>query len=141
MRVMVLFIVLGAWLVTTPGGAPGAMAQDDQGPYLFHLMKKPAYRRAWSDMTKGETVPLWISKFGVSYNATGAPTTEVPVEGEPHTLAWICEPQNCGDNEIYVLFAPEGRQAWALLVSDGTKQQWLGNPNDVVKAAIESNVQ
>ena len=137
----VLFIALAALLAIMWGGAPRTLAQDDQGPYLFDLMKNPAYRRAWSNMTKGETVPLWISKFGVSYNATGAPATEVFMDGISYTLAWICEPHNCSENEIYVLFAPEGLQAWALLISDGDKRQWLGKPNDVVKAALESNVE
>lgn len=121
--------------------APHAIAQDGAAPYLLDLMKKPAYRKAWAGMVKGETVPLWISKFGVTYSATGAPVEAVAVRGEPYTLAWICEPHNCGDSQAYVLFAPEARQAWGLLITQGNKRQWLGNPDDAVKAAIESGVQ
>jgi len=48
---------------------------------------------------------------------------------------------DCGGNEVYALFAPDARQAWGLLIIDGTKQQWLGEPDDAVKAAILSGVQ
>ena len=123
--------------------AQGANGQDGaaQAPYLFDLMKQPAYRKAWANMVNGETVPLWISKFGVSYNATGAPVEKVSVGGEPYTLAWICEPHNCGDSEAYVLFSPQARQAWALLITEGNRRQWLGDPDATIKNAIESGVQ
>ena len=122
-------------------GAPKASAQDGEGPYLFDLMKQPDYRKAWSEMVEGETVPSWIGTFGTTLNATGAPVSEVSIAGQPYTLAWICEPHNCGDAQAYVLFAPQARQAWALLLSEGTKQHWLGKPDDAVKAAILSGVQ
>lgn len=121
--------------------APAVSAQDGEGPYLFDLMKQPDYLKAWSEMVEGESVPSWISAFGTTLNATGAPVSKVSIAGQPFTLAWICEPHNCGDAQAYVLFAPQARQAWALLLSDGTKQRWLGKPDDAVKDAILSGVQ
>jgi len=120
-------------------GAAPALAED--APYLPELMKNPAYRTAWANMIKGEQVPLWVNKFGGTFNATGSPVTSVPVAGQPYTLAWICEPHNCGDSQIYVLFAPEARQAWGLLITGGDKRSWLGKPDAAVQAAILSGVQ
>ncbi len=120
-------------------GAAPAFAQDAH--YLPDLMKNPSYRSAWANMVKGEEVPLWVNKFGGTFNATGTPVVEVPVGGETHTLAWICEPHNCGDSQIYVMFAPEARQAWGLLITGGSDRHWLGKPDDAMKAAIVSGVQ
>ena len=117
------------------------MAQAPEGPYLPDLMKEdPAYVAAWKAMVAGEKLPAWVNKFTKTQAAVATPVTKVPVAGQPYTLAWICEPHNCGGNEVYALFAPDARQAWGLLISDG-KRRWLGNPDAAVQAAIQSGVQ
>ena len=63
-----------------------------------------------------------------------------PVGGQPYLLGWVCKPHDCGDNELYVLFAPGARQAWGLLIS-GDKRSWLGRPDPAIQAAILSGVQ
>lgn len=122
-------------------GPVPAMAQDPDGPYLPDLMKaEPAYLAAWKAMVAGETLPTWVDKFTKTQGAVAAPVTSIPVAGQTYTLGWICEPHNCGGNEVYALFAPDARQAWGLLISDG-KRRWLGNPDAAVQAAILSGVQ
>ena len=64
----------------------------------------------------------------------------ISVAGQPYTLGWICEPHNCGGNEVFALFAPKARQAWGLLIRDG-QRRWLGNPDAAVQAAILSGVE
>jgi len=131
-------ILLLAFTVVTLLGAPPAMAQD--GPYLPDLMKQPAYLAAWKTMVAGEKLPAWVNTFTKTQNAVAAPVKTIPVAGQAYTLGWICEPHNCGGNEVYALFAPNARQAWALLIVD-EKQEWLGKPDEAVKAAILSGVQ
>jgi hypothetical protein len=38
--------------------APALAARD--GPYLFDLVNKPSYRRAWTTMVSGTPAPAWI---------------------------------------------------------------------------------
>jgi hypothetical protein len=123
------------------GTAPALALDDAGGAYLFDLMKQPAYAKAWKGMVAGESVPPWVESFGKTLNATGSPVTEIPVGGEPYTLAWICKPHDCGDNQLYVLFAPGARQAWGLLISGGDRRSWLGRPDPAIQAAILSGVQ
>jgi Inhibitor of vertebrate lysozyme (Ivy) len=59
------------------------------------------------------------------------------VEGKSDTLGWVCKPHDCGGNQLFVLFAPVGAQAWAMLVSDdGGNPRWFGKPSDAIKAAL-----
>jgi hypothetical protein len=38
-----------------------------------------------------------------------------------------------------VLFAPQGKQAWGLLVT-GSNQKWLGHPDAGIQAAITASM-
>jgi len=135
MRVILLALVI----VSLPWTATAALAQE--GPYLPDLIKQPAYLASWKAMIAGENLPAWVNTFTKTQNAVAAPVKTIPVAGQAYTLGWICKPHDCGGNEVYTLFAPDARQAWGLLIIDGTKQQWLGEPDDAVKAAILSGVQ
>jgi hypothetical protein len=115
-----------------------ALAQDD-GPYLFDLMKQPRYAMAWKGMLVGETAPPWVNSFTKSLDGTSAPSTTVSVGGEPYLLGWVCKPHDCSGHELYVLFAPGARQAWGLLIT-GDKRSWLGRPDPAIQAAILSGV-
>jgi hypothetical protein len=128
-RLLIALVLLGA--------AP-AFAQDD-GPYLFDLMKQPRYAMAWKGMLVGETVPPWVKSFTKSLNGTSAPSTTVSVGGELYLLGWVCKPHDCGGNELYVMFAPGARQAWGLMISEN-KRSWLGRPDPAIQAAILSGV-
>ncbi|MGH6736884.1 MAG: Ivy family c-type lysozyme inhibitor [Methyloceanibacter sp.] len=130
-RLLLAFVIFGA--------AP-ALAQNE-GPYLFDLLGDGAYRAAWNGMLNGEAVPDWVAAYAEDFDGPSSPSTKVSVGGEPYTLAWVCKAHDCGDNQLYVLFAPAGRQAWGLLISGGDQRQWLGNPDAAVQAAILSGVQ
>jgi len=121
--------------------AAPTQAQAQDTPYLFDLLEQSAYLKAWNGMLKGETVPPWVKSYAKTFDGPATPSTEVPVGGQPYTLAWVCKAHDCGDNQLYVLFAPEGRQAWGLLISAGDERKWLGNPDAAVQAAILSGVQ
>ncbi len=118
--------------------APAAYAADD-GPYLFDLLKQPAYLSAWKAMLAGESVPSWVSKYAKTFDGPSSPSKTVTVGEEAYTLGWVCKAHDCGDNQLHVLFAPPGKQAWGLLVT-GSNQKWLGHPDAAIQAAITSNM-
>ena len=59
----------------------------------------------------------------------------------PYTLAWVCKAHDCGDNQVYVLFAPGAKQAWGLMILNGDNRSWLGRPDTAIQAAILSGVE
>lgn len=122
------------------GSAP-SLAVAQEGPYLFDLLKQPSYLAAWKAMLKGETVPGWVANYAKTFDGPSTPTKNVPVGSETYTLGWVCKAHDCGDNQLYVLFSPGGKQAWGLLITAGNQRKWLGHPDVAIQAAIESNVQ
>ena len=118
--------------------APAAYALD-KDPYLFDMLKEPAYLAAWKAMLKGEQVPAWVASYAKTFDGPSNPSKTVNLGGKDYLLAFVCKAHDCGDNQLYVLFAPQGKQAWGLLVA-GSNQKWLGKPDAPIQAAITSNM-
>jgi Inhibitor of vertebrate lysozyme (Ivy) len=115
---------------------PSGIALADE-PYLFNLLKEKPYRAAWTLMFKGETnVPSWVLTFAKTYDGVSAPSKAVEVDGQSDLVAWVCKPHDCGGNELYVLFAPGGAEAWGMLLEGEGNPRWLGKPSDAVKAVL-----
>ncbi|MEE8633258.1 MAG: Ivy family c-type lysozyme inhibitor [Methyloceanibacter sp.] len=122
------------------GSAP-AYAEDATKPYLPDLLKKASYLNAWNGMLASESVPAWVKNYAKSFTGPATPSKNVAVSGEPYTLAWVCKAHDCGDNQLYVLFAPGAKQAWGLMILNGDNRSWLGRPDTAIQAAILSGVE
>ena len=105
-------------------------------PYLYDLLKQKPYHAAWDAMLKGEKkVDRWILTFGKTYDGVTDKVKTVAVDGQNDALGWVCKPHDCGGNQLYVLFAPDAKEAWCMLVTDKVTR-WLGAPSVSVKAAL-----
>jgi Inhibitor of vertebrate lysozyme (Ivy) len=123
---------------------PSAAAEQPKGPPLADLMKLQAYRDAWEAMLRGEIappVPGWVTSYAATLDSPPIPSFGVLVGSEPYTFAFTCKPNECETNQLFVLFAPNGRHAWALLLTAGGAPRWLGNPDDDIKRAIHSGLE
>jgi Inhibitor of vertebrate lysozyme (Ivy) len=118
-----------------PATAPEAPAAS-KGPVLGELLKVPKYIYAWQLMVSGETPPEWVKEYTATLDGPPVPTIPVPLSGEVYTLGFTCKPGDCENNQLYVLFAPEGRDAWALLATPATGITWLGRPDQRIQDAI-----
>lgn len=135
---------------TSPGTTPGPQAapapqapEAPKGPKLADLMKLGAYRGAWEAMLRAETLPPpeWITSYASTLDSPPIPSFGVLVGSLPYTMAFNCKPNDCENHQLFVLFAPEGRHAWALLLSAGSAPRWFGNPDDEIKDAIKSGIE
>jgi len=130
MRLTKILTVL--WVACVASGT--ALAEE---PYLFDLLKQAPYRAAWDTMFKGEkNIPAWIITFGKTYDGVASPGRTVEVDGENDLLASVCKPHDCGDNQLYVLFAPDAAQAWGMLLTGESNTRWFGAPSDAAKAVL-----
>jgi hypothetical protein len=118
--------------------APVANAID-KDPYLFDMLKEPSYLAAWNAMLSGERVPAWVANYAKSFDGPSNPSKTVTIGGKAYLLGYVCKAHDCGDNQLHVLFAPAGKQAWGLLLT-GEKRSWLGKPDAVIQTAIKSNM-
>lgn len=110
-----------------------------KGPPMGELLQLPKYIYAWQGMMAGETPPEWIKEYATTLDGPPTPTIPVPLDDEIYTLGFTCKPNDCENNQLFVLFAPEGRDAWALLASPAGFS-WLGRPSDRVKDAINGSL-
>jgi len=113
----------------TPANEPA------KAPPMAELMRLPAYIYAWQGMMAGETPPKWVTTFGATLDGPPTPTIPVPLDGETYTLGFTCKPNDCEANQLYVLFAPQGRDAWGMLAA-GNGISWLGRPDKRIQDAI-----
>ncbi len=107
-------------------------------PYLYDLLRQKPYHAAWDAMLKGEkNVERWVVTFGKTYDGVADTIKSVTVDGQSDTLGWVCKPHDCGNHQLYVLFAPDASAAWGMLVSD-KDVRWFGAPSPSVKAALSN---
>ena len=114
-------------------------AEPPKGPSLADLMKQPANRAAWYGMFAGATPPQWVDDYAKTLDGPPTPSIAVEANGETYTLAFTCKPNECGDNQLFVLFSPSGAKAWGLLVT-GKEKKWFGAPDENVQDAILSSI-
>jgi Inhibitor of vertebrate lysozyme (Ivy) len=77
-------------------------------------------------------------------DGTSGPLKDVEVNGGPAVLFWMCEPHNCGGNELAVLLRKDGKRAAALFESaDHTagKKVYFGKPSEAEIALLLSAFQ
>lgn len=116
-------------------GSASAFAEQPKAPPLADLMKHPTYRAAWTGMLTGEAVPDWVEAYAKTLDGPAIPTIPIPIGSEIYMLGFTCQPNGCGDNQLYVLFSPSGGKAWGLLLT-GSEKKWLGAPDQSIQDAI-----
>ena len=118
--------------------APLSSAPAADLPYLFDQLKKPAYRKPLEALlgTRGFAVPFWLKTFMRNYNGVAAPGEIVRADGQPFEFYSVCQPHNCSDNALYVLYAPGGGKAWALVMKDGAALAYLGEPGPALRKVL-----
>ena len=140
---LLLFGTAAAAQEPSAAGEPKAAAQEPKGPPLAHLMKLQNYRAAWEAMLRAETLPVpdWVTGYTATLDSPPIPSFGVLVGSQAYTLAFTCKPNDCENHQLFVLFAPDGRHAWALLLTAGGEPRWLGNPDDDIKGAMRGSIE
>lgn len=129
----------GAFLTLMTCSALPAHAAN---PYLFDLMKQPAYRKAYLAMMKGaKDLPPWLSQITGKEDYVTAPADTVTIAGSTYFLVNACMAHECDTNALEVLFSHGGAPAYALLIEDGKPRRWFGNPNAAQQAELSKAFQ
>jgi hypothetical protein len=114
----------------------------DSDFYLFDILKKPTYLKSWNNLFRKEkNVDPWLLGYAKTKNGPSSPRGTVKIGNVVYQIGEVCETHNCGDNNFYVLFAPNGAKAWGLQVKNGNNERFFGKPDDEVKNALRSDAQ
>jgi hypothetical protein len=115
-------------------GSAWPQEQDRDLVYLSDFLKAEPYRSAWAAMLKGVKVDAWLTRYSEIYDGVESTVTPMQVDGATYRIANVCKPHLCDTNFMYVLFSPDGRHAWGLVI--GSRLQWLGHPDAPIEKAI-----
>jgi hypothetical protein len=138
--------------------APGASASADvapadaellaKGPYLFDLLQRPDYSKAFEGMAGAEQLPDWARLGG-----TSTPVQKVTIEGRAMLVANGCKPHDCPTERIVLLFDEKSHTLWGLFarrpagkvpvdMSDSTNDEltWLGEPDEAMQALLKKKL-
>lgn len=119
----------------TIGGQPPAIT-GMEATDLAQLLNRPAFRSSWNTLFR-QRMPDWVAEFTQTGNGVVTPATSLTINGSRYIKAWVCQPHNCGGNEVRVLFSTDGSTAWGLmLVQDG--YIWLNNPPPPLRNELEN---
>ena len=121
-----------------------ALAQngaEKAGPVLGDLLKEPNYLRAWQSMLSGETAPDWVAEYTSTLDGPPIPSLRLTIDNQIYLWGYTCKPFECEDNQLIVLFALDGTQAYGLLATADRGQVWLGHPDNRIRAAIMARLE
>lgn len=106
-------------------------------PYLFELLDNPNYLKAWHTIFDSEkNIDAWLARYAKSKNGVATPGKSIQLKGERYLINTVCKPHACGDNQFFVLFAPEGAKAWGLLLKDEKIERFFGAPDNALKTIL-----
>lgn len=98
--------------------------------YLFNLIEKPTYSKAWENLFyKEKNVDQWLTSYSKTLNGPSSPRGTLEHKGILYQIGEVCEQHNCGENNFYVLFAPNTSQAWGIQIKN-EKERFFGNPDN-----------
>lgn len=106
-------------------------------PYLFDVMKNPAYRQAWiAMMSGGDGAPRWLGQVTGKGNYVATPGRRAAIGGANYRFFHACEAHNCAGSQFEVMFTADGRRAYGMLLVEGHPPRWYGGPDAAMQAAL-----
>jgi Inhibitor of vertebrate lysozyme (Ivy) len=125
---------LSAFFMLAAFAGPAAPARATEAPQTVDLLLDAPFRQAYVAMQR---FPDWIRRA----HATSSPSRQVTLDGQTYTLGHLCQPHDCGNNQLDIVFAPGGHAAWGLLHTRTDEnhpflQSWLGQPDEKMQALL-----
>jgi hypothetical protein len=115
--------------------ASAASAQE--GPFLFDVLLKPAYRNGWEKLMKDvQPTPDWLMEFSKTYNGVAGPMKPATIGGKTYELYFVCKPHDCAAKKFEVMFEAASKRAYGALGGDGAPPFFYGDPTPEMQDAL-----
>lgn len=128
--------------VAAPAAAkPAAKKQAVESPYLFDLMKQPAYRKVWRTQIVPQVPKAATNNWIRNTAGPTSPVKSLTVGSKRYYGERMCQPHNCADNQIYFLISKQ-RAVVLHIEKDSVKEtvvstRYYGKPTEAEKAALQ----
>lgn len=108
--------------------APAAPAIGNRA--LNHVVAtSPEHRQALVALLRGRRdMPEWVRSIITNARYVTGVSRVVALPQGAFELFGACDPRNCQNSHIRILFSPDGKTVWARLVDPKDGQQLLGEP-------------
>ena len=115
--------------------ADAAGAQD--GPYLFDVLLKPAYRNGWQRLMKEvEPTPDWLAQFARNFDGVAGPMKPATIDGKAYELYFVCKPHDCAAKKFEVMFDVGSKRAFGALGGDEASPAFYGDPTPEMRDVL-----
>jgi hypothetical protein len=115
--------------------ASAASAQE--GPFLFDVLAKPAYRNGWEKLIKDvQPTPDWLREFSQTYNGVAGTMKPATIGGKSYELYFVCKPHDCAARKFEVMFEASSKRAYGALGGDGAPPFFYGDPTPEMRDAL-----
>jgi hypothetical protein len=131
-----------SWIVLVVCAACStALAENDV--YLTEAIKNQIYAQALSNLLKASHgLPPWTQQtLKPTGDYVGVPRTFSTAGSTNYELFNTCKPHACSDNQLVIMFAPNGAQAWAAYAETGKPILFLGAPSAEQQSALKAALQ
>jgi hypothetical protein len=122
--------ILAVTLIASAAGA-------QEGPFLFDVLLKPAYRNGWEKLLKDvQPTPDWLMEFSKTYNGVAGPMKSAAIGGKTYELYFVCKPHDCAARKFEVMFEAASKRAYGALGGDGAPPFFYGDPTPEMQDAL-----
>ena len=125
---VVMCMLAGAATTST-----GAWAQDNPWYGMNQVLNRTSEKLIAKIKPQASWMP-WVSDNTVSDDEL------VAVDGISYDFRSYCQPHQCSDNVLVVVFSRDETQGWAALVTNGSPAVLFGNPDATMAAALLKSV-
>lgn len=127
-------------LVALLPAAPALGQQDLSGRFLFRVLaESEKHRSALTSLVRGRAgIPNWVRNMISRDDYVALASEAVEVAGAPMELFRACQPRNCPDSHIRVLFSADGKRVVMLSRDGKTGELLLGEPSAAEQAVLSA---
>ena len=107
------------------------------GDLLPDILKNPTYLASWNRLIASqENNEPWLKRYSEVFDGPTVPSSHVTLSDGTYTITWVCQAHNCGFRRFCALFAPDGKDAWGILLKDTRDETLFGAPDEEKSSAI-----
>ncbi len=108
------------------------------GNYLFEVLQRSKpHEETLAGLLRGKRgLPTWVRGMASKGNYVASASEQVMVDGVAMELFAVCQPHNCSDSQVKLLYSADGKTAYVRVIDSKLGEHIFGNPSEAQKAPL-----
>jgi hypothetical protein len=99
-----------AFLVLVSCNSTFVIAEDK---FLFEVLENTHFLNSWNTLINSrDDVEPWLKNYAKTRNGPTTPATFVKSGDRDYQINFVCKTHECGDNQFYVMFSSDRKEAY-----------------------------